>query len=91
VDLPCGVLVVGNEPTPAAHASLCPPTPRLNELQVVKGRLSEAEADRARAHRDLEEVNTKVAWLQRINSQVRLGAIHVVTLCLPGSPGACCV
>lgn len=43
---------------------------RLSELQVAKAKVGEAEVAAQRTARDLEELQVKIQWLQRINTQV---------------------
>ncbi|KAJ9514843.1 hypothetical protein QJQ45_028616 [Haematococcus lacustris] len=43
---------------------------RLSDLQITKNKLAEAEAEKQRLQRDAEERNSRLQWLQRINTQV---------------------
>jgi len=47
---------------------------RLNDLSNTKGRLNDAEAEKQRLQRDIEELNGKLQWLQRINTQLENSA-----------------
>ncbi len=44
---------------------------RLNELQVVKSKLAESDAERQRQAKEIEELSSKLQWLTKINKQVR--------------------
>ncbi|KAJ9514550.1 hypothetical protein QJQ45_016286 [Haematococcus lacustris] len=43
---------------------------RLSDLQITKNKLAEAEAEKQRLQRDAEERNSRLQWLQRINTQL---------------------
>lgn len=68
----------GARETKVSHA-LCPHCPTSfpgwlvssHFAQLTKSKLGDAEADKQRLLRDLEDQATKLQWLQRINSQVR--------------------
>lgn len=46
----------------------------LNDLANTKTRLSDAEAEKQRLMRDIEDLSNKLQWLQRINSQLENSA-----------------
>mmetsp|Transcript_20588 Transcript_20588/g.45089 ORF Transcript_20588/g.45089 Transcript_20588/m.45089 type:complete len:554 (-) Transcript_20588:44-1705(-) len=43
---------------------------RLNEMQNLKSKLADADAERQRLQRDMEDQASKLQWLQRINAQL---------------------
>lgn len=55
----------------AERPNVSRPFSRLGELQTAKNRSNELDADKQRLIRDVEDLNSKLQWLQKINAQAR--------------------